>query len=86
MSNGKKKQTKGLKRNVIDKYYTKSEVVNLCIETIKNKINIDNEHLIIEPSAGNGAFIDGIKTLCDNYKFYDKEPEHDDIDKQDYLE
>uniref|UniRef100_A0A6C0EKE0 Uncharacterized protein n=1 Tax=viral metagenome TaxID=1070528 RepID=A0A6C0EKE0_9ZZZZ len=86
MSNGKKKQTKGLKRNVIDKYYTKTEVVDLCIETIKNKINIDNEHLIIEPSAGNGAFIDGIKTLCDNYKFYDKEPEHDDIDKQDYLE
>ena len=89
MSSGEKKQTKqtkGLKRNVIDKYYTKSEVVNLCIETIKNKINIDNKHLIIEPSAGNGAFLDSIKTLCDNYKFYDKEPEHIGIVKQDYLE
>ena len=90
MSNGKKKQTIGLKRNVIDKYYTKPEVVNLCIETIKNNITIEKDkekkHIIIEPSAGNGAFIDAIKTLCDNYRFYDKEPEHNDINEQDYLE
>jgi len=89
------KQTKGLKRNVIDKYYTKPEVVDLCIETIKieitkNNITIEKDkekkHIIIEPSAGNGAFIDAIKTLCDNYRFYDKEPENDNIVKQDYLE
>lgn len=93
MSNVKtnqKKQTKGLKRNIIDKYYTKSEVVNFCIEIIKNKITIEKnkekKHIIIEPSAGNGAFINAIKSLCDNYKFYDKEPEHDNINDQDYLE
>ena len=34
------KQEKGLKRNTIDKYYTKPSVVKQCIELIKNYINI----------------------------------------------
>lgn len=29
------KQTKGLKRNTIDKYYTKDTIVDLCISYIK---------------------------------------------------
>jgi predicted RNA methylase len=41
--------------------------------------------MIVEPSAGNGSFIDAVKLLCDNYMFYDIEPEHVDIVKQDYL-
>jgi predicted RNA methylase len=80
------KQEKGLKRNTIDKYYTKSNVVNQCIELIKKYINITNDDLIIEPSAGNGSFIEKIKTLSNNYKFYDLEPEHTEILKQDFLE
>ena len=80
------KQEKGLKRNTIDKYYTKTCVVEKCIELVKKYIIISNNDLIIEPSAGNGSFIDNIKTISYNYKFYDIEPEHNEISKQDFLE
>jgi hypothetical protein len=81
------KQSKGLKRNVIDKYYTKPTIVELCINNILTHINnIKNrKNIIIEPSAGNGSFIPKIKELFNNYMFYDIEPESEDITKQDYL-
>lgn len=78
-------QITGLKRNTIDKYYTKKTIVDECIEFVKKYINISKNDLIIEPSAGNGSFIENIKTLSDNYKFYDLEPENDQIIKQDFL-
>jgi predicted RNA methylase len=80
------KQTKGLKRNTIDKYYTKSDVVDTCLSIVTKHISIDPSDLIIEPSAGNGAFIGGIKGLTTNHIFYDLEPENAEIIKQDYLE
>lgn len=49
---------KGLKRNTIDKFYTKPKVVELCFEKIQH---IFPDDLIIEPSAGNGSFIEPIK-------------------------
>jgi len=81
------KQSKGLKRNVIDKYYTKPTIVELCINNILTHIkNIKNrKNIIIEPSAGNGSFIPKIKEVFNNYMFYDIEPESEDITKQDYL-
>lgn len=80
------KQTKGLNRNTIDKYYTKDAAVQLCLNHVKKYINIDDKNdLLIEPSAGNGSFISGIKTLSSNYLFYDLEPENTEIIKQDYL-
>ena len=78
-------QTKGLKRNVIDKFYTKKEVAMYCINLFKEYVTPNNDDLIIEPSAGNGGFIDAIKSLKCNYEFYDLEPEHEEIAKQDYL-
>ena len=78
-------QDKGLKRDIIDKYYTKETVVDECIEIIKKVISINRYDLIIEPSAGNGAFIKSIISLSDNYKFYDIVPEHKDIIRMDYL-
>ena len=79
------KQTKGLNRNTIDKYYTKDIVVELCLNFVKKHIQINADDLIIEPSAGNGSFITGIKSLTSNFKFYDLEPENEEIIKQDYL-
>lgn len=77
---------KGLKRNTIDKFYTKPEIVNNFNNLIKSKLKIDKKNdLIIEPSAGEGAFINIIKNLCDNYLFYDIKPENEEIVKQDYL-
>ena len=75
----------GLKRNTIDKYYTNNFIVNEIIQIIKLQNIINNDDLIIEPSAGNGAFINGIKSLTSNYLFYDIEPEHKEIIKQDFL-
>jgi predicted RNA methylase len=79
------KQTKGLNRNTIDKYYTKDVVVELCLNLVKKHIQLKADDLIIEPSAGNGSFITGIKSLTNNFKFYDLEPENEEIIKQDYL-
>ena len=47
------KQTLGLKRNTIDKYYTKPEIVRTCIYHIKQHIGISPCDIIIEPSVGN---------------------------------
>jgi len=80
------KQKTGLSRNIIDKYYTSNIVVKKCINLIKKNIKIENNHICIEPSAGNGAFINEIKLLFNNYKFYDLEPEHKEIIKQNYLD
>jgi hypothetical protein len=79
------KQTKGLNRNIIDKYYTKDIVVELCLNLIKKYIQINIDDLIVEPSAGNGSFITGIKSMTHNFKFYDLEPDNDEIIQQDYL-
>ena len=79
------KQTKGLNRNTIDKYYTKDSVVDLCLNFVTESLKINSNDLIIEPSAGNGSFIIGIKSLTNHFKFYDLEPDNDEIIKQDYL-
>jgi predicted RNA methylase len=79
------KHTKGLKRDIIDKFYTKNDVVDICIQIIRDNVEFNNNDAIIEPSSGNGSFIDGIKSLSKNYIFYDLQPEHDEITQQDYL-
>jgi predicted RNA methylase len=79
------KQRKGLNRNIIDKYYTKDNIVELCLNFVKKYIQINPDDFIIEPSAGNGSFIKGIKLISNNFKFYDLEPENDEIIKQNYL-
>ena len=80
------KQTLGLKRNTIDKYYTKPEIVRTCIYHMKQHIDISPCDIVIEPSAGNGAFISAIKKLpAHDHAFYDIKPEHPVVQKQDYL-
>jgi hypothetical protein len=79
------KQKKGLNRNTIDKYYTKDTIVDVCINFIKEYMELDINDLIIEPSAGNGSFIKGIKSLTNNFIFFDIEPDNEEIIKQDYL-
>ena len=78
-------KTTGLKRNSIDKFYTNDDAVKLCIKYINENLQIGENDLIIEPSAGNGSFIDGIKAISHNYKFYDLVPEHAEVVEQDFL-
>lgn len=80
------KQNTGLKRNVLDKFYTKEEIVKDLMILHEKYIEIDkNNDLIIEPSAGNGKFISMIKQKCNNSIFIDIQPEHNEIEKHDYL-
>ncbi len=76
----------GLKRITSDKFYTSQKAVKKCMELIDKNINIQENDICIEPSAGNGAFMNDIKVLFKNYKFYDLEPGNSEIIKQDYLE
>ena len=78
-------QNNGLKRDTIDKFYTIDSVVELCINTIKSSISINKKDLIIEPSAGGGAFIKYLKLLTKKQIFLDIAPQHKEIIKQDYL-
>ena len=77
--------TVGLNRNTIDKFYTKESVVTTCMQSIRQYLNISTDDLVIEPSAGNGAFMSHIKSITQQYRFYDLEPEHPEITRQDYL-
>jgi predicted RNA methylase len=79
-------QKKGLLRNTIDKFYTRNIVVLSCVASIVNNISIDpDKDLIIEPSAGNGSFIQAINSLSKKCLFYDLEPDHPEVIKQDFL-
>ena len=78
-------QSTGLKRSSLDKFYTAPAIADKCIELVKQHVNINENDLCIEPSAGNGSFIKGIKKIFKNYRFYDLEPGDDSIIKQDYL-
>jgi hypothetical protein len=41
----------------LDKFYTNLDVVDKCHDAIKKHVYIDKNDLIIEPSAGDGSFI-----------------------------
>ena len=58
-----KTQQTGLVRGTTDKYYTSSNCANLCINTFKENIVITNNDILIEPSAGDGVFIELLKSL-----------------------
>ena len=81
----------GLNRDTIDKFYTKKNIASLCIDHVNKNLNISNDSIIIEPSAGNGSFSNILNKFYKNVISYDIEPdinENNDISiiKQDYLE
>ena len=69
----------------LNKFYTKAETIKICYNAIKKYLKIGKKDLIIEPSAGDGSFINIIKALSDNYIFYDIKPEHPDVIKANFL-
>lgn len=80
------KQSKGLTRDTLDKYYTSLVVVQKCMKEVMDLLDINtSDDLCIEPSAGNGAFISSLKKVFKNSHFYDIEPEHPEVTQQDYL-
>ena len=79
-------QHKGLTRNTIDKFYTKKEVANVCIELFQDFVNPDTKDIIIEPSAGSGAFSNELIKKYNNVIAIDIEPDEEKIKKDDFLE
>lgn len=67
-----------------DKYYTPQHIVSRCIDTIIETIGLDKITEVIEPSAGNGAFMHDERLHVDYA--YDISPEAEDIIQADYLE
>ena len=78
-------QKVGLNRNTIDKFYTCRSAVELCIDLVQEHITINEDDLIIEPSAGDGAFMESISEIGCYIQFYDIDPMNAGIIKQDFL-
>ena len=66
-----------------DKYYTNKKVMKKCCNLFKKYIKIYKNDLVIEPSAGNGAFIKCINTY--NNLLLDIKPENKKIIKKNFL-
>jgi hypothetical protein len=69
------------KRNSLDKFYTKTEVAQTCLEFLNDKVSLSPNSFFLEPSAGNGKF----SSLLDNCEAYDIQPEAENIIEADFL-
>ena len=79
------KDTSGLKRIGMDKFYTKNFISQICVNHMLQFLSFDDNELLIEPSAGDGSFIEPLREVGIKKIFYDIEPEHKDVIKQDFL-
>lgn len=76
-------------KNPNDKYYAPPELVKFIVKKTLDNIDSQNITEIMEPAAGNGAFIPYIKQLHNKlgvpYKFSDIKPEHPEVKYGDFL-
>ena len=70
---------------LLEKFYTNPKIAKYCMKLFKKYVDIDDNDMIIEPSAGSGVFIPYIKRISKNYAFYDIKPEHPEIIKHNFL-
>jgi len=76
----------GLKRNTIDKFYTKPAIAAQCVAHFIKYIKPQSQDVLIEPSAGGGAFIEPLRQNKHQLYLYDIQPEHSDVIQQDWLQ
>ena len=76
------KQNTGKNRNIIDKFYTNPDIVQKYINTVLSYI--DENELLIEPSAGNGVWLKPLKRY--NVIGYDIAPEDETVINKNFLE
>jgi len=85
----KEKQSYANKRTTgKEQYYTKPEVVDLCIQEVMKHVDL-KESVILEPCGGTGEFIAGFQRVCvrpENIVSYDIEPKHELVKLGNYLE
>ena len=74
------------KAYIKDQFYTPNILSTFCINLYSKVVTVSkSDDIIIEPSAGSGAFIPGIKALCNNTVFIDVDPKHSAVDVADFL-
>jgi hypothetical protein len=66
-----------------DKFYTKPQVAEKCISTLRSILPNIHDYTWIEPSAGDGKFLDAMPCPVTGY---DIAPDRSDIIEQDFLE
>lgn len=72
------------RKNILDQFYTKDKIARYCVELIK--LNCDNylKYIWVEPSAGNGVFMNCIPSNITNIAI-DIEPHNTKIIQCDFL-
>ena len=79
-----KKDVELVRKEGLDKFYTLPSYSKICINKIDQLYDITKWDLIIEPSAGNGSFLNQIQS--DNKIGIDISPEQSNIIKQNFFE
>ena len=85
------KDRTGKNRNLIDQFYTRRTVSKKCIEWVLKDLNISENDLFIEPSAGCGSFSDTLlaravrSNVPQKLESYDIDPKKDYIVRKDFL-
>lgn len=70
------------KKNSLDKFYTRADVADSCVKMMHSIDSLGNYDVIIEPSAGDGAFL---PYLPSSTIAYDIAPESSRITQADFL-
>ena len=76
----------GLHRSGNEKFYTRDVIAKECVADLAQVVMIDPDtDLLLEPSAGSGAFLPHLEPLANCLIAIDIEPECNDVIKQDFL-
>lgn len=79
--------TTGLRRGGNEKFYTRDVIAKQCVADLAKAVAIDGDRdLLLEPSAGSGAFLPHLEPLANCLIALDVEPESNDVLEQDFLE
>jgi hypothetical protein len=78
------KNAKDVREEGLDKFYTIPSYSKKCIDKVFELYDKSRFDLIVEPSAGNGSFLNQLE--CDNIIGIDISPENTDIIKMDFFD
>jgi predicted RNA methylase len=67
---------------MLDKYYTKPHIAEMCVDILKKHIDLDS-YYVIEPSAGNGSFL---PYLPESTLALDIQPDNEYIIEMDFFD
>ena len=78
--------TTGLRRGGNEKFYTRDAIAKQCVADLVKVVTIDpDKDLLLEPSAGSGAFLPHLEQLANCLIALDIQPESNDVLRQDFL-